>query len=73
MINHVCSSFNTLAFRILLKGGKIAVSAWGGGGGQALHAAHYNIYTVKFEGEHKVLMGGGGRMPPSPQNNPDFY
>ena len=68
MINHVCSSFNTLAFRILLKGGKIADSAYQG---QALHATHYNIYTVIFEGGHKVLMGGGGgggggRMPPPP-------
>ena len=35
-------------------GGKIAVSAYQGG--QALHAVHYNIYIVKFQ--------GGGECPP---------
>ena len=41
------------AFRILLKGGgKIAVFTYQGG--QALHAVHYNIYSILSRG------GGGG-------------
>ena len=38
--------------------GKIAVSAYQGG--QALHAVHYNIYIVKFQGGAQNPQGGGG-------------
>ena len=46
------------AFRILLKGGKIAVSAYQGGGGQALHAVHY-IKMKCSRGDTKSSRGGG--------------
>ena len=57
------------AFRILLKGGKIAVSAYRGG--QALHAVHYNIYSKISKGGKHPAGGGGGQMhPPPPKKNP---
>ena len=51
------------------RGGKIAVFAFQVG--QALHAVHYNIYIVKFQGGGRHPAKGGECRPP--KKNPDSY
>ena len=67
----LCFTLNRAEFRISLKGGEIAVSAYQGG--QTLHAVHYNIYIKKMKcsrGAQNPQGGGGGECPAAPKKNP---
>ena len=61
------------AFRILLKGGEIAVSAYQGGKGYMLYIITIYNYSKSQGGKHPAT--GGGEMPPCaphpPKYNPD--